>query len=88
MSIRRRITDKEIESELKRYKTKASKKAYLTRWLKASMNDLKDINDAYEKKTHPNWGYLYGERIVKMDVVQALQNVLTIQDYRRKHFEK
>ena len=82
------ITIKEIESELQRYKTNSSKKAYLTRWIKQTEEYFKDVNEAFEKRTNSYYGYLYGDRIYSVDVNNALADVLILRKYKNKHFAK
>lgn len=80
------IKTKELDEMVANYKTIKSKKAFLTRLIKAQEEYYKDVKEAYDEKGKRPFGMLFGEKVWMRDVENALNDILVIQAYKYRNF--
>jgi hypothetical protein len=80
---------KDLESYISHYKTTTSKKAALTKEIKALKERYKDVEDAYKegKRRGQLHGWLFGKKIFLVDVKSAERDILIVERFKKEKFE-
>lgn len=80
-------TLKDLRELVNDYKTNSSKKAFLTREIKAMREHYSDLKKAYENRKKGNsYGWYLGQKVFSFTVREAERNILIIEKFRNENF--
>ncbi len=79
------ISRRDYEEILGEYKTVSSKKAFMTREIKACEEHLESVTKAYDKRNEGiHYGWYLGDRIFKSDISRAEMNLTIVKRIREE----
>ena len=76
------LTIKDLDEMTEKYKTKSTKKAFITKLLKQEKEYFTDIYDAYKKRGDKLYGWYLGRKIFAGHVRRAEADIKLIEKYK------